>query len=173
MQVLFQTDRLAHRELRISDAEQLYALNLDPEVVKYTGDPPFRSVEDARLFLKNYRHYCRYEYGRWAVLLKEQEYKFMGWCGLKYTPELKEVDLGFRLFKKYWGMGFATESAKAALQHGFQHFDIPRIVGRAMKANQASIRVMEKVGMTYWKDFVFDGNPGVYYKIERIDLLKT
>jgi ribosomal-protein-alanine N-acetyltransferase len=163
MNNILETPRLYLREFRLKDAEDFYQLNEDPEVVRYTGDRPFKNVEEALHFLKGYTHYCQYGFGRWAVIRREDE-GWLGWCGLKYTPGLDEVDLGFRFFRKYWGQGYATETAKACLNYGMQELKLTEIVGRAMKANKASIRVMEKIGMLYWKDFDFEGEPGVYYK---------
>lgn len=162
---ILQTQRLYLREFTIEDATHFYDLNLDPEVIKHTGDEAFKSVEDAKTFLENYDHYQKFQFGRWAVIDQTNE-EFLGWCGLKFSPEKDEVDLGFRFFQKHWNKGFAGEAAQACLNYGFNELNLLQIVGRAMKANLASIRVLEKVGMQYLKDFEFDGNKGVIYKIE-------
>jgi [ribosomal protein S5]-alanine N-acetyltransferase len=132
-------------------------------VVRYTGDAPFSSVEDAFNFLINYDHYNLYGFGRWAVIHKSDS-EFAGWCGLKYTPERDEHDIGFRFFKKHWNKGFATESAKACLDYGFRRLGLKTIVGRAMKANTASINVLQKTGMTYWKEEDCGHATGVVYR---------
>lgn len=160
------TGRLLLRELTPDDAQSFYELNLDPDVLRYTGDTPFKNVSDARVFLINYDQYKKYGFGRWAVIRKEDD-AFLGWCGLKYSEETKEYDLGFRFFKKYWGNGYATEAAIACASLGFSTFNIPKIIGRAMKANSASIRVLEKAGFTFNAFFDFDGEDGVIYKIEQ------
>lgn len=162
--ILFETPRLALRPFLLQDAEHFYQLNADPEVLRYTGDEAFRSVDEARQFLEQYRHYQLYHYGRWTVLRKSDQ-EYLGWCGLKYTPELEEVDLGFRFFKKYWHQGYATESATACVHYGFDHLHLREIVGRAMLKNTASIRVLKKVGFCFWKYFDFEGRPGAYYKL--------
>ena len=150
------------------DAENAYRLNLDPDVIKYTGDKSFQSVEEAKEFLLNYKHYEKYGFGRWAVINKDNK-EYLGFCGLKYTPELDEHDIGFRLIKKYWNKGYATEASKACIDYGFNKLGINWIVGRAMKENIASVRVLEKSGLAYWKEFDFDGELGVVYKIGRND----
>src|SRR5437868_543478 len=109
-----ETPRLHLREITVDDAKNAYELNLDPEVIKYTGDGPFSSIEDARDFLSKYDHYKKYGFGRWAVINKTDN-DFLGWCGLKYTEEKNEFDVGFRFFKKHWNKGYATESAKACI----------------------------------------------------------
>ncbi|MCC6412920.1 MAG: GNAT family N-acetyltransferase [Saprospiraceae bacterium] len=163
--IILETPRLYLREMTPADAENAYLLNLDPEVVQYTGDEPFESVEEARKFLEKYDHYRKYGFGRWAVILKETG-EYLGWCGLKYIAEDDEFDIGFRFFKKHWNKGYATEAAKPCLELGFKKFNMPFIVGRAMKANVGSIRVLEKCGLTYWKAFDFDGEEGVVYRID-------
>lgn len=164
MKIILQTPRLYLREITTDDAENAYLLNLDPEVIQYTGDESFESVEKAREFLAGYDHYEKYGFGRWAVIRKEDD-AFLGWCGLKYVAEHDEYDVGYRLFKKYWNQGYATEAAKACLEYGFESLGMKTIVGRVMHANVASIRVLEKIGLTYWKDFDFDGEEGMVFKI--------
>ena len=171
MKVL-ETERLYLREITEDDAESAYQLNLDEDVIKYTGDASFHDIDTARTFIKNYDHYLKYHFGRWAVIRKTDE-TFLGWCGLKYIPELDEIDIGFRFFKKFWNKGYATESAIACLELGFHKFNLQQIVGRARKENIASIKVLEKIGLHYWKDFDFDGEEGVVYKIDRRECVKN
>lgn len=165
MEFLIETKRLRLQELTPDDAQHFYDLNADPEVVKYTGDPPFESVESARSFLENYDQYQKYGYGRWAVLLKETG-EFLGWCGLKYLPESNETDLGYRFFQKHWGKGYATEAALACVEYGFKNLGLTRIVGRVMKANSASVKVLEKTGLRFAGEFEFQGHPDLYYILD-------
>lgn len=160
--IILETERLYLREMTPEDAESAYLLNLDPEVIRYTGDNPFESVEDAKTFLEKYTHYRQYGFGRWAVILKETG-EYLGWCGLKYTPELDEFDIGYRFMQKFWGFGYATEAAEACMQYGFEKLGIPVIVGRAMPENTASVRVLEKIGLTYLENRFTDGTEEVIY----------
>lgn len=162
MSVILQTARLYLREMTPADAEHAYRLNLDPEVIRHTGDDPFASVAQARQFLEQYDHYRRYGFGRWAVCLQAGD-EFVGWCGLKYTESLAEYDLGFRFLRAHWGRGYATEAASACLDLGFREFLMPEIVGRAMKANTGSIRVLEKVGMKFARAYEEQGQEWVQY----------
>jgi ribosomal-protein-alanine N-acetyltransferase len=164
---VIETERLYLREMTVEDAENLYLLNLDTEVIKYTGDKSFENIENAKIFLQKYDHYEKYGFGRWAVLHKEN-HDFLGWCGLKYTVELDEVDIGFRFLKQHWNKGYATESARAALNFGFDKYELTTIVGRAMLENLASIKVLEKLGLKYVKSQNFNEENGVIYQIERM-----
>jgi ribosomal-protein-alanine N-acetyltransferase len=165
MKKILQTNRLYLRELTVDDAENFYLLNSDADVIKYTGDKPFESIEKARQFLENYKPYQEFGYGRWAVIDKTNE-AFLGWCGLKFSSELQETDIGFRFFKKYWNQGFATESAKACIHFGFENLNLTKIVGRAMQENTASVKVLEKTGMQFVDIIDFEKHTGVLYEIE-------
>jgi len=75
---MIKTDRLLLREFEIGDAAGLLELNSHPEVLKFTGDPPFDSLEQAQRFVETYDQYRLHGYGRWAVILKSNE-EFIGW----------------------------------------------------------------------------------------------
>lgn len=164
MKTILQTTRLILRELTVEDTPCFYQLNLNPNVVRYTGDVPFQSGSEAEAFLKNYKDYETTGYGRWAVIDKAS-HAFLGWCGLKFDG--KETDIGFRFFEEYWNKGYATESAKACLNYGFNELGLDEIVGRAMKENIASIKVLEKIGLKFIREMEFELHPGVLYRINR------
>ncbi|NUO01494.1 MAG: GNAT family N-acetyltransferase [Saprospiraceae bacterium] len=167
MNIILETERLVLREFEVADAPFYYELNADPEVLRYTGDDPFPTLESAVKFLENYDHYAKYGFGRWTVLLRETG-ELLGWCGLKYLEDVEEVDLGYRFMQKYWRKGYATEAGKACIKYGLEDLKLPFIVGRAMKGNIGSIRVLENCGMTWWKDFFMEGHPSVYYRIPAV-----
>ena len=165
MKEILKTERLLLRELNLDDAEKFYRLNLNPNVIKYTGNSAFKDIDEAKEFLKNYQDYKLNGFGRWTVIEKSTN-KVLGWCGLKYDQNLDETDIGFRFFEEYWNKGFATESAKASINYGFETLKLKTIVGRAMSENLASIKVLEKIGLSFEKEFYFDKQyKGVIYKI--------
>jgi ribosomal-protein-alanine N-acetyltransferase len=166
METILETNRLRLRELTLSDAQNFFQLNLDPDVLRYTGDVAFENTKASETFLRNYADYQTNGYGRWAVIDKSSG-EFLGWCGLKFTPAKNETDIGFRFFKKHWNKGYASESAKACLDYGFSKLQLQTIIARAMIENKASVKVLEKIGMSYEKPFDFDGYAGVIYKIEK------
>lgn len=166
MKIIITTPNIYLRESTVEDATLAYELNLDPDVIRYTGDPSFVSIEEARAFLQNYDAFEKYGMGRWYAFLRRDN-AFIGWCGLKYSPESDEVDIGYRLLRKYWGKGYATEAAKYCLEFGFNELGIEEIVARADSRNIGSIRVMEKIGMEYDKEMEFDGHLGITYKAKK------
>jgi len=160
--MILATNRLILRELNENDAKDMYLLNADPEVIRYTGDDPFESVDAARIFLMNYSDYVRNGMGRWAVIEKENQ-RIIGWCGLKRHDD-GMVDLGYRFLKSAWGKGYATESSLGCLIYGFQTLQLPQIIARVDPANIASVRVIEKLGFSFWKTDECHGlaNAGIY-----------
>ncbi|SFS76754.1 GNAT family N-acetyltransferase [Lutibacter maritimus] len=164
MKIILETERLYLREFEISDAINLYHLNSDFDVIKYTGNKPFQSVNEAENFIKLYTDYKKNGFGRWAVCLKGT-HEFLGWCGLKKDTDSKEVDLGFRFFKKHWGKGYATESGLACINLGFSTLNLTKIIGRAYIENKSSIRVLKKCKFKAVKNFTYDNQPAVLFEI--------
>ncbi len=168
-----ETERLMLREFHPeSDAEPMFLLNEDPEVMKYTGDKRFTSVEDSLQFLRNYSDYEKNGIGRWTAELKSTG-EILGWCGLKFHNQEGFIDIGYRLFQKYWNQGYATESAFEALKYGFQVKNYNEIIGRAHHENLASIRVFEKLGMRKIDVKTFDDYCDVEYAISKADFLNS
>lgn len=162
---LFESRRLGYREFTPDDANILFRLNADPEVIRYTGDPPFADEGEARAFVLNYDQYRLYGHGRWIVADKDKN-EVLGWCGLKNEDGV--IDLGYRFFRSAWGKGYATEAAQSCIDFGFSTLEMPRITGRVMPENAASCRVLEKVGMTFTGFGGCNGFEGArIYAIER------
>jgi ribosomal-protein-alanine N-acetyltransferase len=159
MHIIFQTPNLILRQFTEADAPLILSLNSDPEVVKYLHEPTLKTVDHAAqiindIILPQYKN----NLGRWAIHIKDNM-DFIGWCGLKYRPELDEIDLGYRLMQKAWGKGFATEAAQHSLEHGFTKLHLKLITGRAHIENIASIKVLEKIGMNFIGEGIVDDCP--------------
>lgn len=159
MHIIFQTPRLTLRRFTEADAPLILSLNSDPEIVKYVHEPTLKTVEQAGkilhdIILPQYKN----NLGRWAIHVKDSN-EFIGWCGLKYRPEIDEIDLGYRLVQKAWGKGFATEAAQHTLYYGLNDLEVKLITGRAHIENIASIKVLEKIGMDYIGEGIVDDCP--------------
>ena len=76
-----ETERLILRESIVADAPDLYEMNSDPEVLKYTGDVAFKSVAETETLIRNYKDYEKYGYGRWTTIVKATN-EVIGYCGL-------------------------------------------------------------------------------------------
>jgi len=151
LKTLIETDRLLLREITHDDIEDLLTLHSNPEVQKYTGEPVVESLAEIEKAIDGrIKHYKKFGFGRWATFLKK-DMQFVGWAGLLYLPEFDEIDLGYRFLPEYWGLGIATEASHAILKYGFNTLHLKKIIAIAMKEHKASIRVMEKIGMEFYK----------------------
>lgn len=167
--IVAKTPRTILKRFSIRDAAGFFLLNSDPEVLRFTGDTAFASIAEAREFIRGYRHYDLYGYGRWSVYRTDTK-EFMGFCGLNFSKNKNETDLGFRFHRKFWGQGYATESGFAALRVGFSTYGLEKIVGRARADNTASVHVLEKLGMTFEKEFEEEGRRWIQMHIRAEDL---
>ncbi len=167
MAILIETSRLLLKEMSEDDVQDLFDLNNDLKVMRYTGDKSFESIEEALIYIENYQHiYQKYSCGRLSLFNRETG-EYLSWCGLKYLDQKNETDLGYRLKKKFWGKGFATEVASACLDDGFKRLQLDCIFATAMKENTPSINIFKKLGLKYLKDQDCGCQPGVIYAITK------
>lgn len=97
----------------------------------------------------------------WPVIHRADA-ELIGFCGFGdgFPPD---VEIGWRLKPEYWGRGLATEIARAVMEYGWRRFNFDRLVAVIRPANQASIRVAEKLGMTLEATFDHQGGDVVRY----------
>lgn len=143
-----ETERLKLRLFTLDDLPVMYELNTDPDVIKY-ADTPVRNMAEARQRLEDgpLADYQQYGYGRFAVELKETG-KVIGFCGVKYLPEIDLPEVGYRYLKKYWGRGIGTEAAEACVEFARNDLKVKKLVALIVPGNIGSVRVAEKLGMT-------------------------
>jgi RimJ/RimL family protein N-acetyltransferase len=163
------------------DLDRFAGLSADPAVMQYLMPLPDRAASDAAA--QRYReHFARHGFGFWAVELPGA-CPFIGFVGLLYVPYeahfTPAVEVAWRLDSRYWGRGYASEAASAALDDGFERLGLAEIVAVTVPANRRSRAVMERLGMrrTAADDFasprVPDGHPlkrHVLYRLQRRDL---
>ncbi|WP_171044281.1 GNAT family N-acetyltransferase [Pseudoalteromonas citrea] len=145
------TLRTIIREFTLADASSVLALNGDPIVTQYTADnSPILTLNDAQTVISNIwlHEYALYGYGRWAVL-DNTTHKVIGFCGLKYIPEVGLPDIGYRFLPQYWGNGYATESALACTAYCKSELGVSQFFGDVIADNKASIRVLQKLGLKF------------------------
>lgn len=157
MQVFLETERLVLRRFTEADADDLFDLDGDPEVMRFLtgGRPtPRDEIRDETLprFLDYYERFAGF--GHWAAVEKPTG-EFLGWFALHPTEsgDPDEVELGYRLRRSAWGKGYATEGSRALVRKGFADLGARRVVAETMAVNTASRRVMEKAGLTYGRTF--------------------
>ncbi len=145
-----ETERLRLRMFLPEDAEPVYRIWNNPEVVKYI-DPNWKpSLDDARAAMTRLvQHWREKGFGQWAVILKDED-RLIGYVGFKLLEQKgPEIELLYGLDMPYWNKGLTTEAAHAALRYIYDHTNLDRIVAVANPENTGSWRVMEKLGMKY------------------------
>lgn len=164
--VEIETDRLILRQFTAQDLDALFMIRSDPEVMQFiTGSPSTKEQATASLE----KHLLRWErlgFGHWALNYKGNT-ELLGWCGLDLLDTTTEVEVGYGLARKHWGLGLASEAAGASLRYGFETLNLDRIVAVAYPANEASWHVMEKLGMRFVKNGWYYGAEMVYYEMRR------
>ena len=165
---ILETERLILREFDEDDVESFYALGSDPAITRFTGDPGLTSVEHAREVLRSrpLADYHKFGHGRWACVYKENR-SVVGFAGLKFLEDLKEVDIGFRLLPAYWGVGLATEAGRAVLDYGFTQLRLAEIIGLVDLENVASVRVLEMLGLKFFGMTMYEGTNTAKYVVRR------
>lgn len=145
-----ETERLRLRPFTLDDVDAYYeGISRDAEVMRYLpGGKPRQRSDSSWVISYFIRHADLHGFGVWAVEDK-QSAALIGHAGLEYIPNADEVEIAYTLAKAYWGRGLATEAARASLRYGFEALDLAEIYGLAFPANEASQKVMRKLGMTY------------------------
>lgn len=172
MKIVVETERLILREILPTDVDGLFNLDSDPEVHRYLGNKIVKD-KDQIVDLINFirQQYIDNRIGRWAIIDKENN-DFMGWSGLKFVTEITNnhnnyFDLGYRLIKKYWGKGIATEAALASLEYAFNKLNTDEVFAMADCENSASNKILKKVGFHFIETFKLDGITHNWYKITK------
>ena len=143
--VVLRTSRLRLRRLQADDVDWMVDLHADPKVMRQIRPPDDRAATERRI----------------AELLEEQERdprfgvfpaeatrtgEVVGWFVLAPLDDGPEIELGYRLFPEQWGRGYATEGARALARHAFETIGLDRLVAVTREDNEASIRVLRKIG---------------------------
>lgn len=156
--VFLSTERLFLRRFTLDDASLLYALDSDPEVMRYISKGEATPLEriEKDVLPRMLAYYERYDHlGFWAAHERASE-AFIGWFHLRpdrFVPE--ERELGYRLMRRFWGKGYATEGSKALIHRAFTAWDIDKVVASTLIENTASQRVMEKCGLRFEAYFTY------------------
>ena len=151
MNLILETERLILRAWESDDADSYYQINQDQRVTEFLLITP--TMEQVKEFIHGMNEqYKRLNYTLFAAIEKSSN-TLIGFIGLnppKWESHFTQcVEIGWRLGSKYWGKGYATEGAKAVLAYGFDQCHLNEIVSFTVPENIRSMRVMEKLGMTY------------------------
>ena len=147
---VLQTERLNLRRMSPDDAEFIVELLNDTAFLRFIGDKGVRSIEDARQYILTgpMESYERHGFGLWLVALKGSNTP-IGICGFLKRETLSDVDIGFAFLPPYRSQGYAFESAEAVMDYGRKVLGLRRVVAITNEDNIGSIRVLEKIGMSF------------------------
>ncbi len=176
MKIHIETERLIIRDLEEYDAKGIFLLDSDPDVHEYLGKKPIKTIKEAKQVIDFIRdQYIKNGIGRWAIIDKKTG-DFIGWTGLKYEQGLRKdfsyYDLGYRLIKKYWGNGIATETAVESLKYGFEKLDLKEIGAAADINHLASNKILKKIGLKFIETFDFEDVSHNWYNIKKSEWLE-
>lgn len=165
-----ESERLVLRRFHQEDLDELCLLNSDPEVMRYING----GIPETREKVQRFLQWCMDYYkdnpglGLFAAIGKDNT-EFLGWLGLKHLENTSEIGIGYRLHKRFWNSGYATEGSRRLISYGFNSLQLDPIVAVALPDNKASLRVMEKCGLKYIENRVHYRYDCVYYIITRGD----
>lgn len=147
---LLETERLVLRKFHTDDAEFIVGLLNQPSFLRYIGDKEVRNIADAVQYIQTgpLASYERFGFGLYLVELKENG-ESIGMCGLLKRDSLPDVDVGFAFLPSFWSQGYAFESAAAVMNYGREVLGLRRIVAITSPDNDASIRLLEKIGLRF------------------------
>jgi RimJ/RimL family protein N-acetyltransferase len=158
--MIIQCERIILRSWRLSDREALAAMHADLEVMHDRSAPLSRTESDAKL--ERYQETLdRLGFGRMAIASRDGE--FLGYTGIMPIPPQHRavgdgVEIGWRLVRRAWGKGIATEAARAVLAHGFREHRFLEVLSYTSPSNLRSQNVMTRLGLDRQsgRDFIYE-----------------
>jgi RimJ/RimL family protein N-acetyltransferase len=164
------TPRLLAEAITPAHFSDLSGLLTDPLVMKTlsTGGKPLAEDAIRTLIEQIVEHWRRHGFGFWAFH-RLSDSQFIGRGGLKiYEIDGQPVTgLAYAVMSDHWGQGYATEIARASIDVGFRHLELPEVCSWTLPVNRASQRVMEKLGFRHERDFEFAGLEHRFYRLAR------
>jgi ribosomal-protein-alanine N-acetyltransferase len=171
MTAIITTDRLCLRPLSLDDLEPLHALWTDPSVRRFLFDDQIISRELAASEIS--QSIERFETdgcGLWGATLRHES-RLIGFCGYRPFHDPPRLQLLYGFHPSHWSKGLATEAARAMIAFGFERLGFESVISSADAPNTASLRVMEKAGMTFDRRETVNGLDTVYYSLDRAEFM--
>lgn len=158
MVYIVETERLKLRQFVFDDVEFIITLLNTPGWLRYIGDRNVRTPEQARGYLENgpLKSYELHGYGLYLVEMKDGHP--IGMCGILNRDTLDRPDIGFAFLPEFCGKGYAFEIAKATVDYAGDKLGIKKIAAITVPGNARSIRLLEKIGLTFVRPFKLPGS---------------
>lgn len=159
------TKRLSLRPCQIDDLDSLHQLWTEADIRRFLFDDRQISQEEARSFVEaSMVSFTNYGYGLWLFFEHHTE-QIAGFAGLLHSPQ-EAPSLIFGTRPQLWGRGYAREAALSVLDYAFDVLGLESVVADVDEPNQASIRVLEALGMTRTKRAIINDRPLLYYEMQ-------
>jgi ribosomal-protein-alanine N-acetyltransferase len=165
--IICETPRLILRKFNESDVDSLFSFLADPEVMRFSITGPGTREDIQNRYLPScLKRYSRDGMGQWAAVRKSDGI-CVGECGIcvQEVDGEKEFEISYRMRRDCWGIGLATEAARACRDYGFEKAGLRRLISIIESENAASIRVAEKMDMTFEKRASFHNIPVLIYSV--------
>lgn len=162
-----ETERLTLRPFREADVAPFFELSQDPDVMRYVGDRRVPTLQEAWRGIAGWiGHWALRGYGQWAIEERSSG-RLIGRAGIINPAEWPGAEVGYLLGRAWWGHGYATEAARAAMDWGFEQFDFSDLISLIDPDNTASIAVATRLGESLRGETDLLGNRVLIYGISR------
>ncbi|KOS60188.1 GNAT family N-acetyltransferase [Lysinibacillus agricola] len=142
-----ETERLILRELTQDDAEDVFKCFSNEDVTRYYGQEPFVEIQQAENLVKLFsKNFAEKRGIRWGIERKGSK-EIIGTIGLNlWSPIHKRAEIGYEIHPDYWRKGYTQEAVTEIVSYGFQHMGLTRIGAVVFIENEASNRLLTKMG---------------------------
>ena len=151
--MILETERLELYELTLQDDAFIFALLNSPGWLENIGEREVQTLADARKYILEgvISMYNKHGIGLWKMERKSDKAP-IGLCGLLKREELEHADIGFAILPQFYRQGYSYEAAKAVIDYSLQQLKLPVIAGITDPANEASKKLLLKIGLRYIED---------------------
>jgi [ribosomal protein S5]-alanine N-acetyltransferase len=164
--IVLTTSRLILRPVTLGDVDALHQLWTEPDVRRYLWDDIVITRERAEETVRDSIASVADRLGMWTVI-ETQSGELTGFVALIRREPDENPELMYGLSSRFWGRGFATEAARAALTYAFGTFDCAKVIAATDVPNCASVRVMERLGFQFSRRGLLNNLDTFFYEIER------
>ncbi|WP_290501509.1 GNAT family N-acetyltransferase [Alcanivorax sp.] len=156
----FETERLVLRRLSLGDVPELSKILSDPEVMRHSVNGVCDEAATRKFVEWCLSCYESHGVGPWALIDKKAP-ELIGFCGAapEMVGDVEEINLGYRLARRYWNKGLASEAARAVLNYVFGEKLFDSVVVIIEPEHLASLKVAEKAGFSSFDVLEFHGRP--------------
>lgn len=159
--IIAETKRLLISKMTINDAPFYLELVNTPNWLKFIGERGVSTIEEAEKRIEEtiISSYETHNFGAYKLMLKDDNLKTIGSCGLYKRDQFKHPDIGFAMLEDYEAKGFGYESSVEIMKFAEHNLKCSKILAITLAANKPSIKLLEKLGLTYEKTVIlFDDN---------------